>query len=376
MNKIEIRPVLTKRDKKIFLVFPWQIYKDDPLWVPPLLSEREKAIDSQRGSWFEQGIAEFFIAWRGSQAVGTICAAEDKKGNSATGHHDCVFGFFEFVNDFEVAQTMIEHVVHWGKEHHLDRLVGPFNLDYEDGYGILIEGRDRPPAILCGHTPEYYLGVLEKMGFSAARGDNLAYEIGVKLDSPVLEKVHRLAQRVREKKHFNLRHADFSHWHDEVDLVLELINPCLQHLNGFIPWTRENLQKTMQPFVEIADPELILFAELDGKVIGFLPAVPNMNEILIHLNGLRYPWDYLKALWFSRMKPKCAAIKSVLVLPEYWGSGVIILLLEEMANRLLEKSYTWADLSLTSDDNPNTPILAEHIGAKIYKRFRVYQKKI
>jgi GNAT superfamily N-acetyltransferase len=101
-----------------------------------------------------------------------------------------------------------------------------------------------------------------------------------------------------------------------------------------------------------------------------------MNEILIHLNGLRYPWDYLKALWFSRMKPKCAAIKSVLVLPEYWGSGVIILLLEEMANRLLEKGYTWADLSLTSDDNPNTPILAEHIGAKIYKRFRVYQKKI
>ena len=72
MNKIEIRPVLTKRDKKIFLIFPWQIYKDDPLWVPSLLSEREKAIDSQRGAWFEQGIAEFFIAWRGSQAVGTI----------------------------------------------------------------------------------------------------------------------------------------------------------------------------------------------------------------------------------------------------------------------------------------------------------------
>jgi GNAT superfamily N-acetyltransferase len=305
--------------------------------------------------------------------VGTICAAEDKKGNAATGHHDCVWGFFDCIDDYPVAEAMWQHVIHWAKDHQLDALMGPFNLDYEDGYGILIEGRKRPPAILCGHTPVYYQGFVERFGFKPARGDNLAYEINVDKDSPMLQKIYRRADRVRQKKNFTIRHADFSHWHEELDKVLELINPCLQHLTGFIPWTHENLEKTMQPFVEIADPELILFAEKDGKPIGFLPAVPNMNEVLIHLNGLRYPWDYLKALWYSRTKPKSTAIKSVLVLPEYWGSGAIILLLEEMAKRLIQKGYIWADLSLTSDDNPNTPQLADHIGAKIYKRFRVYR---
>ena len=106
---------------------------------------------------------------------------------------------------------------------------------------------------------------MERFGFKAARGDNLAYEIDVSSASPVLPRLYRMADLVRSKKDFTIRPADFSHWRDEVDLVLELINPCLHHLTGFIPWTRENLQKLMEPFVEIADPQLILFAEKNGK---------------------------------------------------------------------------------------------------------------
>ena len=376
MTAIEVRPALSNRDKQHFITFPWLIYKGDPLWVPPLLAERKKSIDPSRGVWYEQGIADFFIAWQDGRPVGTICAAEDKKGNAAVGKRDCVFGFLDFIEDFRVFSAQLERAAQWAADHQLKALLGPFNLDYEDAYGILIEGRDRPPAIFCGYTPVYYQSFMERYGFAPARGDNLAYEIDVRSDSAVLPRLYRMANLVRLKNDFIIRPADFAHWQDEVDRVLALINPCLQHLNGFIPWTRENLQKLMEPFLEIADPQLVLFAEKNGKPIGFFPAVPNMNEVLIHLNGLRYPWNYLKALWFSRIKPKSASIKSVLVLPEYWGSGVIILQMEEMAKRLIERGYTWADLSLTSDDNPNTPILAEHMGAKIYKRYRVYRKPV
>jgi len=111
-------------------------------------------------------------------------------------------------------------------------------------------------------------------------------------------------------------------------------------------------------------------------VVGFFPALPNFNEILIHLNGLRYPWDYLKALRYARRKPKSAAIKSVLVLPEYWGSGVAIMLFAEMINRLRAAGYAWVDMSLTSDDNPRTPALAERVGAQVYKRYQVYRKTL
>jgi hypothetical protein len=209
MSIIVVKQVLTSAEKHVFLTFPWRIYKGDPLWVPPLLSDREKMIDPARGVWFEQGIADFFIAWRDGQPVGTICAAEDKKGNAATNRHDCVFGFFELIEDYEVALALWTRAAQWAREHGLNTLFGPISLDYEDAYGILIEGRDRPPAILCGHTPVYYQGFVERYGFTPSRGDNLAYEIDVTSDSPNLPKVYRMANLVRAKKDLTIRDADF-----------------------------------------------------------------------------------------------------------------------------------------------------------------------
>ena len=129
----------------------------------------------------------------------------------------------------------------------------------------------------------------------------------------------------------------------------------------------------MEPFRAFADPELILFAEVNGEAVGWFPGIPNLNEALIHANGLRYPWDYIKLWWYMRRQPRCLTIKSVLVLPEYWDTGVSVLLFDEMLKRAMAKGFKWADLSLTSEDNPRTPILAEKMGARIYKRYRVYR---
>ena len=126
-------------------------------------------------------------------------------------------------------------------------------------------------------------------------------------------------------------------------------------------------------FNTIVDPELVLFAEADGKAVGWLPGIPNLNEAFIHVDGLRHPWDYVKLWWYMRRQPECLAVKSVLVLPEYWGTGVSVLLFAEMGRRAKAKGYKWLDLSLTSADNPNTPVLAERMGAKLYKRYRVYR---
>lgn len=368
-----IRPVTSRRELHAFLTFPWQIYRHDPLWVPPILAERKKQVDPNKGVFFQRGCAEFFTAWQENRMVGTICAAIDFKANEALNKKECVFGFFEVIQDESVARCMLDHVREWAAARGLTSLYGPFNLDYEDGYGILVEGRDRPPAILCGHTPAYYQGFIENYSFKPARGANLAFGRDLRQDMEKLEELDRFAGRVARKHKFNVRSADLSRWREEVDLVYELINPCLQHLPGHTPWQREALQELMAPFVRLADPDLILFAEQEGRVIGFFPALPNFNEVLIHANGLRYPWDALKAWWHSRRPIRSASIKSVLVLPEYWGSGVAILLFAEMARRLREKGYDWVDLSLTSDDNPRTPRLAERVGAYIYKRYQVYR---
>ncbi len=129
----------------------------------------------------------------------------------------------------------------------------------------------------------------------------------------------------------------------------------------------------MESFRSIADPDLVLFAEVDGRPVGWFPGLPDLNEALIHANGLRTPWDYLKLWWYMRKPKKCLSIKSVLVLPEYWQTGVAVLMFDEMAKRAAAKGYEWADLSLTSEDNPYTPALADRMGAQVYKRYRTYR---
>ncbi len=373
MSAITVLPVRTARQRRLFLTFPWRIYRGDPLWVPPLLPERAATIDPRRGPFFQRGTAEFFIAWQDGRPVGTICAAEDRATNELRHKHECVLGFFDCVDDPSVAAALFQRVAEWAHARDLDALLGPFNLDYEDSYGVLLQGRERPPALLCGHTPPYYQGLFERYGFQPARGDNLAYAIDLDDTTPTAQRLYRLADRLRGRSRVVIRGADMAHWGDEVDRVYRLINIALAHLPDFLPWHRDALEASLASFRRIVDPELVLFAELDGETIGWLPGVPNMNEALIHANGLRYPWDYVKLWWYARHQPDCLAVKSVLVPPEHWGTGVSVLLFAEMARRATARGYKWLDLSLTSDDNPNTPILAERMGARIYKRYRVYR---
>ncbi|MGE5124347.1 MAG: GNAT family N-acetyltransferase [Acidobacteriaceae bacterium] len=376
MSVIEIVPVKTSGDRRRFATFPWQIYQHDRLWVPPLLAERLRFIDPSKGVFFKRGSADFFMALKEGKLAGTICCAEDGETNAARGLQDCMIGFFECSQDPRVAQALFDHAKQWALSHHLDTLYGPFNLDYEDGYGVLVEGRDRPPVVLCGHTPPYYQAYFEQYGFLPARGDNIAYEITASSAALELKRLARLSERLRRRGWIRIRSGDLEHWDEEVDRVHGLLNKALMHLPDFIPWPREGLQAALAQFRKIVDPELVLFADVDGETVGWFPGIPNVNEALIHANGLRYPWDYLRLIPYIKQQPKCLAIKSVLVLPEYWDTGVAVLLFDEMARRAIPKGYTWFDLSLTSDDNPYTPTLATRAGARIYKRYRVYRLKL
>jgi GNAT superfamily N-acetyltransferase len=374
MPEIEVRAVQNEREKRTFLTFPWLIYKGDPLWVPPVLSERARTIDPHRGQFFQRGEADFFIAWRNGKPVGTICAAQDPPTNRNRGTRECVFGFFEYIQDFAVFKALVDRAVQWAVDKDLNALYGPFNLDYEDSYGVLIEGRDRPPVIMCGHSPPYYAGFMERYGFQPARDQNIA--LAIDFDSPALDRLVRVSERVRKRGRITVRTANFEDWDAEIDRVHHLLNTATAHLKDHIGWHRNALEAMLLPFKKLADRDLILFADVAGETVGFLPGLPNYNEALIHANGLRYPWDYVRLWWHMRSPPECMAVKSILVLPEYWNTGVAVLLGAELLKRGREKGYRWADLSITGAENPNTVILAEHLSARIYKRWQVYRKRV
>jgi GNAT superfamily N-acetyltransferase len=285
-----------------------------------------------------------------------------------------MFGFIECIQDYEVFQSMFDFAGTWASARNMNSLYGSFNLNREDSRGILIEGRDRPPAILCGHQPPYYQHFFEQYGFEKNSDDSLAYAIDINLHNPKIRRLARLAEKVREKNpNFKVRGSNIQDVDGEIDRILFLQNEGLEHLPEHVPYTRKAI---ILPLIDLVDTELILFAEVDSKPAGFFPGIPNFNELLIHLNGLRYPWDYLRYLRYKNTKPKCLAIKSIVVSPEYWDTGVAILLFDEMAKRAAARGFQWADLSLTGEDNTDTWPLAHHMDAQIYKRYRLYKKKL
>ncbi|HUI88256.1 MAG TPA: GNAT family N-acetyltransferase [Anaerolineales bacterium] len=369
---IEVRPVQSKRERSIFITFPWRIYKNDPLWIPPIVSDREKNTDPGRGLFFKGGgIADLYIAWKDGRPLGTISCGREKEDSQEN-----MFGFFECYDDYAIAEALFRQAETWAGEHHLPTMIGTYNLDREENRGILIEGRDRPASLLCGYNPPYYAGFFERYGFGLEHDDGLAYAMDLDLNNPKLQRLSRVADRVRQRKNFTIRGAHMDDVENEIDRIWDLQNRALAHLPGFLPYPREAIETMVLPLKEMADADLVLFAEVDGKAIGWFPAIPNFNEILIKINGLRYPWDYLRALVYQHKKIESIAIKSVAVPPEYWDTGVAVLLFDEMVKRAVAKGYKWADLSMTGEDNPDTWDLAHHMGAKIYKRYRFYKKAV
>jgi GNAT superfamily N-acetyltransferase len=362
--------------RRRFATFPWHIYRGDPLWVPPLLTERMKQLDPQKGTFYSHGEADFFLAYRDGQLSGTIMAAVDHSSNASRGLQDGMFGFFECVHDQGVANALFKAAEDWMRARGLKRMIGPFNQDYDAAYGILITGRDRPPAVSCGHTLPYYEALVVNDHFTPLRPDNLAFALDISQETREFSLLHQLAEKAAERGTAVIREGRFDDWDREADRVHFLLNRALSHLDDFVGWDRRALDDTLAPFKQYADPDLVLFADVGDKTVGFFPGIPNLNEILHHLNGLRYPWDFFNLMRYRRFQPKGLAIKSVLVLPEYWGSGISLMLFSEMLKRAQAKGYTWADLSLTSEDNPKTPALAIRMGAVEYKRYRVYQKPL
>ena len=147
--------------------------------------------------------------WQGKKVVGTICCAEDERRNAHLQHQDAIFGFNHYVPDYRIAAALWDHAADWARAHNLTSLFGPLNLDYEDGYGILIEGYDRPPTLLCGHTPPYYREFIERYGFVPGVGVEPAFQAAAfraesgTLSSPVLGKRGAYLLEVVEKVPFN-----------------------------------------------------------------------------------------------------------------------------------------------------------------------------
>ena len=397
----------SSRDRMAFIKFPWRIYKDDPYWVPPLIMERKEFFDPKKNPSFKHmDVALFMVEGTykpegpgmpipapGGAAVpiaplkqgplGIISAHINHIHNEFHNERVGFFGFFESVNDKEVAHLLLDTACEWVAERGMTAIRGPMNFSTNDECGMLVDGFNSPPTFLMTYNPPYYPELVESFGFEKAM-DLIAYTIDQtqyrSLDDlpPKLLRVVRIVQK--RYPNVRVRKMDKSHLADEVDRFKQVYNKAWQKNWGFVPLTDEEIDHMAENLAPIIDPDLAVMAEVrreDGswEPIGASLTLPDYNQVLKHLNGRLFPFGWLKFLWYRR-KIDTARIFAMGVIHEWHNRGIDALMYYETAKELFRKGYKRAEMGWILENNVPMNNTIRSFGGIPYKRYRIYEKEL
>ena len=370
-GKTEIRPVTNKTDLKKFIRLPWKIYKDHPHWVPPLIRDVKFKLNREKHPFFEHARMELFVAENGNEIVGRIAAVVNERYNEF--HHEKLgfFGMFECVDDLETARLLYTAAEDWCRKEGMDRILGPVNLSMNDECGFLLEGFDLDPAIMMPYTPEYYLKLSEECGYIKAK-DLYGY---LKGEVGVVERIAKLVERVKSKEDVVVRPMDMKNFSKEVEIIKDIYNAAWEVNWGFVPMTPAEMDLMAKELKPIAEPELVLFAEVKGEPVGVAITLPDLNFVLKKLNGKLGPVQLLKFFYYKR---KIKGLRSVIfgLKKEYRRTGINVVLYYETEVRGARIGYEWCEMSWNLEDNEMINRFDEAVGGKLYKKYRLYEKDL
>jgi GNAT superfamily N-acetyltransferase len=373
MSKIEIRTLHPTKDITKFIKFAWKIYKDDPNWVPPLMMDKKKLLNKDKNPFFKTSEMEMYMAYEDGEPVGRIAAIKNDTHNKIHNENIGFFGFFESINDQEVANALLDKAKEWLQSKGVNAMRGPANPSSNDEYGMLLEGFDDAPRIMMTYNPKYYLDLMDNYGIKKAK-DLYAYRI----DNEKLlksEKLIRVAEIARKRSKVEIQQIDMKNFKNELERVKQVYNQAWAPNWGFIPMTEEeidNLAKELKPIIE---KSLVLFAEVDGKTIAFALVMLDYNELFKDFNGKLFPFNVLK-LFTQRKKIKWARVLTLGIIPEYQKRGIDALLYYEIVKRAEKVGIVKGEASWILEDNEMMKRGAEVMNGEIYKKYRVYQQDI
>lgn len=366
--EIDVTSVQSAADLRAFINLPWTIYRNDPYWVPPLRSDLKKRLDKSRYPFFDHAEAEFLIARREGRIVGRIVAI---KNDAHIGFHQeqvGFFGFFESIEDSDVAAALFSHAAQWLRERELEIMRGPVNYSTNDDCGLLVDGFDSSPMILMSYNPPYYSDLIDGFGFKKAK-DLLAYEITD--DVRVPERLERTVQWIKKRKKITIRPLVKKQIHHEIQCVKEIYNAAWKQNWGFVPMTDREIDYMAHELIQIIDPDLILFAEVEEEPVAFILALPDFYVALKHINGRLFPLGLLKLLWHKR-KIDTARVITFGIKEAYREQGIDALMYYEAYKTGVAKGYRRGEMSWVLEDNTLMNRALENMGATLYKRYRLY----
>jgi len=355
-----------------FVKFPFDLYKDDPYWVAPLIMDQKKFFNKSKNPFYDHSEAQLFLAYKDGKIVGRISAQTNTQHNKT--HNDKIgfFGFFECINDQKVADLLFDTAKEWLKKKGLDTMRGPASFSVNDECGLLVDGFDSSPMLMMTYNPEYYINLFESYGLRKSM-DMYAYHVPVK---PPPERLARLADKIEKRGHFKLRVLSSKNrkkLRSDVEKIYHLYEEAWKDNWGYVPCSAREFDMIVDKLMPIIRPEFIYIAEIDGKAVGMSVTLPDYNYVLRKVRGRILPFGWLKLLMNIKKIPGLR-VPIMGVLDEYKNRGIDVVFycksFETAANHA--NPYTDAEFSWVLETNTMMNKISKTLTAEIYKTYRFY----
>jgi hypothetical protein len=375
---IDVVPVSTRRDLRRFVDLPWHLFDQRrfPAWVPPLRATVYDALDREKNPFYADADRELFIARRGDAVVGRIAAIENRAHNRFHGDRVGFWGFLECVDDQEVADALFDAAERWLGDRRLDVLRGPMNPSTNYECGLLVDGFEHRPSFMTTWNPPYYVPLCERAGFDKAK-DLVAYFIPMGDPSwslpPTFE---RLAERALLKSKVAFRDLDLGRFEQELEVCWEVYNAAWERNWGFVPMSKEEFVHTARDMKSLLNPRYAFAADVDGRTVAFMLAVPDYSGVLQRIgNGRLFPTGALRMLFGKRAIHEWR-VMALGLRREYRTRGILPLFAWEAFRRGRQAGEQGAEASWILEDNEPMNRAMAAMGTRIHRRWRVYDRGV
>jgi GNAT superfamily N-acetyltransferase len=364
-----VEPVSTKRQLREFVKLPYTLYRNDPNWVAQLMMDDMKKLDRAKHPFFKHAAAELFIARQGGKPVGRIAVIDDALWKECYGEKAAYWGWFECMNDQAAAKALFDASYAWARNRGCTRIIGPMSPNANDIVGLLVKGFDEPPCIMMPYNPGFYENLVEECG-SRKWKDLIAWLID---DDRIPDRLEKIMPIVEKRGKFTVRKVNMKDFANEIKRARSVYNEFEKVNSIYTPFTEEEFEYTGKDLKIAIDPDLVLFAEVDGKPVGMSLGIPDMNIALKPARGRLFPFGIFKILLAQR-KIHRIRVLSMGVLKEYRNRGIDLSFYYHTYVNGLRKGYNSAELSWVEEDNVDMNNVAMRMKAKPYKTYRVYER--
>jgi len=354
---------------KQFVEFPYRLYRDYPHYVPPLRIAVKELLDREKHPFYKDAEAEFFVAIKDGQVAGRVAAILDKAHNRFHQENAGFFGFFECINDQAVADALLQRAKRWVIDRGAKFLRGPVNPSTNYECGTLVEGFDSDPMVMMPYNPEYYPVLLERTGLRKSK-DLWAWLSNA--NTIDIKKIDRVADKAVSGNGVKVRPIDMKNFDADVENVWNIYNSAWERNWGFIPMSKEEFKLQGKEMKQILKPELVLIGEVEGRVVGFALALPDINQALKPAQGKLIPTGLIKILYYQRLV-KSVRVLALGVVEEYRASGLAAGFYATLVRNARKLGYGDCEMSWILEDNVLMNRSLEVMGAKRYKIYRIYE---